>query len=173
MYDTRMQDFLVDQPYPDKLVPPSIMNYAQSLYDILDCISCDFSGDTVVLQYRNNWNLVKLWHCSLHMKWQQLIVSNFYTANLSGIDESFKSRTSASDDIHILQSPIKYIWKVIFAKILEVCHNNGSTSIQLTPLKDTNSSLFYHKMITYYPDDIKSISYDEQWDIIFSLKKSS
>jgi len=165
-----MYDLPLIQSYPEKLVPPYVMKYAKSLYDILDCISCDFSGDTIVLHYQNNWILVKLWHCSLHMKGQQLIVSNFYTANLSGIDESFKLRTSASDDIHILQSPIKYIWKAIFAKILEVCHKNGSTSIQLTPLKDTNSSLFYHKMITYYPNDINSISYDEQWDILFLLK---
>jgi len=49
-----MHDLPVIQSYPEKLVPPCVMKYAKSLYDILDCISCDFSGDTVVLQYRNN-----------------------------------------------------------------------------------------------------------------------
>ena len=165
-----MQDSLVVQSYPRKFVPSSVMNYASSIYDIFDRIEWQFSDNTIVLQYINNWILVNLWHCSLHMYWEQSVVSNFYTSNLSGIDESFKLRTSASEDIHILQSSIKYIWKEIFGKVLDICRKNNVSSIKLSPLASTNSLFFYRKMIDYYPDDIKTIFSDWERDMIFLLK---
>ncbi|HMS91773.1 MAG TPA: hypothetical protein PKC87_06115 [Candidatus Absconditabacterales bacterium] len=165
-----MQNTLLVQTYPEKIVPPIVMKYAESLYDILDCIRCDFVDNTLVLYYVYNGTLVKLGHCSLLINGNQCVISNFYTANLAGIDESFKPRTSAATDIHVLQSPIKYLGRQMFAKIFDVCHENAITSLQLAPLKHTNSSVFYHKMILYYPDDIISISDDEQGNIVFMLK---
>lgn len=165
-----MQNSLVPQNYPNKLVSPLIMNYAISIYDIFDCIKCEFLDNVITLQYNNNWFVVNLWHCDFHIYWFQWVISNFYTANLSWIDENFKLKCSASDDIHILQSPIKYIWKEIFAKILNICRKNNITSIKLTPLQITKSMIFYNKMIDYYPADIQSISFDKNWDMVFSLK---
>jgi hypothetical protein len=133
-------------------------------------VQCEVLDTTVFLHYIHNWVLVKLWHCDFRIQWSQWIVSNFYTANLSGVDETFKLRASFSDYIHILKSPIKYIWKEIFSKILDICRKNNITSIKLIPLKITNSVLFYNKMIDYYPEYIEHVSCDEQWDMLFLLK---
>jgi hypothetical protein len=165
-----MQNALLAQTYPDKIVPPNVMKYAKSLYDILDCVRCNFVDDTLALQYIYNWTLIKLWHCSLLMKWDQCIISNFYTANLRGIDERFKTRTQAANDVHVLQFPIKYIWKEIFGKILDICHKNNIYSIKLSPLSSTDSPVFYSKMQKYFPEYISTISTDQQWDMIFMLK---
>jgi hypothetical protein len=49
-----MQNFLIAQEYPDKLVPASIMNYATSIYDIFDRVQCEVLDTTVFLHYIHN-----------------------------------------------------------------------------------------------------------------------
>lgn len=49
-----MQNCLVPSPYPEKLVPPCVMNYTTSLYDILAYIQCDFVDGVLTLNYINN-----------------------------------------------------------------------------------------------------------------------
>ncbi len=164
-----MHNSLVSSLYPEKLVPPHIMNHAASLYEILDFLHYDVSGGTISLSYINNWTLVKLWCCTLTFTWSECMVSNFFTANLTGINNWFKSKSAASSDIHVLQTPIPYIWKVLFGKILELCRTKNISSLWLTPLKFTDSPKFYEKMIEYYPDIISETITDEWWDIYFIL----
>ena len=62
-----MQEFLVNHNYPDKLVPPSVMNYAKSIDDIRDntrlVLISDGLNQDIILEYINKDVLVSLGFC--------------------------------------------------------------------------------------------------------------
>ncbi len=169
-----MQEFLVNHNYPDKLVPPSVMNYAKSIDDIRDntrlVLISDGLNQDIILEYINKDVLVSLGFCRFVVSWFQTRMKILYTSNLCGLDTDTKIKETIYQRIHILASPIKYLWKEIFVKFLDICKEKWIFSVKLTPYEQTNSVVFYQNMAKYFPDRIESISYDEKWDIIFFLK---
>ena len=48
-----MQNSFVPQLYPEKIVPPDVMNHAESIYDIFRSVECTFSDNKIRMQYVN------------------------------------------------------------------------------------------------------------------------
>jgi len=161
-------------PYPQKLVPNSVLRSAQSIDDVRDNIQydiCDtFLWTKYILQYINNEYSVNLWTYTLNFVGNVAYLTNFNTANLVNIDEDFKCRTNAAKDIHVLGSSVKYIGKELFAKALDVCRDNKISIMYVFPLKISGSENFYKKMPKYFPDRISSLDLNEEWNLVFCIK---
>lgn len=160
--------------YPEKLVDPSFMKNAKTLQDIKDCATYELSNvaNKVIgrLIYSHEWMYVDLWMFRLSVTWSSAYLSSFDTANLIWIDSEYIIRWEQFQDVHVLKSPIKYIGRDMFAKVLDICEEKNVVQLRMVPLYATRSLLFYENMALYFSDRIASYMVDPMWEIIFTLK---
>lgn len=159
--------------YPEKFVDPSFMKDAKTLQDIKDCATyelIDVANKVIgTLIYSHEWMYVDLWMFRLVITWSSAYLSSFDTANLTWVDSEYIARWEQFQDVHALKSPIKYIGRDMFAKVLDICEEKNIFQLKMTPLQVTGSLLFYENMALYFSDRIPSYIIYPTGDMIFTL----
>lgn len=155
-----------------KIISPKIMQYAADIADIIDNVQINVTEDKISINYLHNNTVVKLWFCEFSIRWNTLIVSEFYTANLNWINRTEKNNidTPWINEIDILKEPIKNIWKEIFAKLLKLAVDSGVRSIYLIYNQSNNADKFYRKMKDSFPQYIDFVSEPIPGSLVFQLR---
>lgn len=150
----------------------SLPECVNNIYDIISNISFSESEDFLSIDH-NTWdNSLKLWYCTFKIVWKIAILDEFYTSNLQWFKDNSKlnkSNLQALSKIWILNKPIKYVWKELFGKLIDILSSKWVNSIWLTCRSDSKSIDFYKKMQTHFPDKICSISEPINWALIIKL----
>lgn len=169
-----MQNSVVPQLYPEKIVPPHVMNHAKSIDDIRDktrfTLYSDGLNQKIILEYIDNDILVSLGFCRFVRSWSHITMKALYTSNLDGLDDDTKIKETIYTHTHILSSPIKYLGKEMFVKFLDICKDQWILSVKLTPYIQTNSVVFYQNIAKYFPDRIRQMVFGYEWEITYILK---
>ena len=170
-----MQNSVVLQKYPDRIVPASFMNNAITINDISKYVTYDLSQNMNKsigkLQYCKDWMYIDLWEFHLLVKSDSTAyLGSFDTANLDGVSHEDALRSDNFDHVHILFSPVKYIWRELFSKVLDICNKQHINVLTLTPLGITDSFFFYQKMCNHFSDRIASFFEVDWWDMVINLK---
>jgi len=164
---------VVMKKYPEKFVDPSFMKNAKTLQDIKNSSSYELNAvaNKVIgtLIYSHEWMYVDLWMFRLVLTWSSAYLSSFDTANLTWVASEYIARWEQFQHVHALKSPIKYIGRDMFAKVLDVCKEKNITQLRILPLQITNSLIFYENMALYFADRIISYMAEPTWDMIFTL----
>ncbi len=143
-----------------------------NIYDIMSNVSFSEWEDSLSISYDNWNNVLELWYCTFKIVWKIAILDEFYTSNFKWIQDNSKlnkNNFQALSKIWILNKPVKYIWKELFGKLIDILIAKWVNSIWLTCRSDSKSIDFYKKMQTHFPDKICSVSEPINWALIIKL----
>lgn len=161
--------------HPNILVSNEIMQHAQCIEDIRDCIQYKIIQDVfyqdIFQQYVHQNTLVSLWFCRATISWESGRIKAFHTANLAGVEDSIKLKDTIFYRANVLKSPIKYLGKDLFWQTLDLFQREWVVSVKIQPFFSTNSKKFYDKMVSIYADRIVDVFISSEDDIFLTLKK--
>ena len=160
--------------YPNILIPAS-MRPARHVDQIRESISYDivsgFAATDIFQNYHDNNMLFSLWFSRITMTWVHGRIKSFYTANLMWVEYPEKIHNQLFYHTHVLESPIKHLWKELFGKVIDVFQHAWVEDVYIMPFESTDSKKFYHKMIRAYSDRLVDALICPNNDIVLILKK--
>lgn len=157
-----MQDSLVHENFPKIAVPFSqyvsivSLSCVKHLSEVLDNVSFSFSPvvdntQLVSLHYREWSSLYTLWWYDIYYDLRiRTTIWSFATSNLYWIWSSYKQNSQFASKMHLLRTPVSWIWSKLFDHLIHMAQIHNMPSIKIS--SDAISVPFYKKMAIKFSD---------------------